>query len=83
MSEVFLIFSLFFPRITLFFAWMNHCIPTHNFPWWGSFWMAIFIPRILVLIYIIQNIGTDNAWFWIHLIVTILAYAEFYNHNKD
>jgi hypothetical protein len=36
--------------------------------------LGIFTPRVLILIYIYQNLGYTNIWFVAHLIVMIFAY---------
>jgi hypothetical protein len=69
----FLVLSLFFPRIALIIAYYSSNIPANTIPFWGDFFMAVFIPRILVVIYIATNIGY-GMWFWIHLIFCIFAY---------
>lgn len=71
-----LILSLLFPRITLLFAYMNHCVPANTIPFWGDFFMCLFIPRILMLIYIGTNIGCGNVWFILHLVFLILVYLR-------
>ena len=43
-------------------------------PNWLDIVLGIVAPRVLVLIYIYQNMGYDNIWFAAHLIVMILAY---------
>ncbi len=48
--------------------------PTNTVPQWGDILLGVFAPRILILIYIYQNLGYDNIWFAAHLVVMILAY---------
>ena len=43
-------------------------------PQWADILLGILFPRVLILIYIYQNMGYDNIWFAAHLIVAILAY---------
>ena len=62
----FLVLGLIFPRITLFIAWMGGSIPANNIPFIGDLFMAIFVPRVLIIIYIATNMGFC-PWFWIHL----------------
>ncbi len=75
MDFYFLLFSLFFPRIVLlvYFLLMGH-FPQSTIPFIGEVILGIFIPRILILIFIYQNMGTNNIWFAAHLIVLILVY---------
>lgn len=70
----FLVLSLVLPRITLLIAWFSESIPANNIPFFGDFLMAVFIPRVLILIYIATNMGF-NPWFWIHLVFMVLSIA--------
>jgi hypothetical protein len=72
----FLLFSLFFPRIVMlvFFLLYPQLYPANSVPQWADLLLGIFIPRVLILIYIYQNMGANNVWFLAHLIVMILAY---------
>jgi hypothetical protein len=72
----FLLFSLFFPRIVLvvFFLLYPSLYPANDLPPWADLLLGIFIPRVLILIYIYENMGANNIWFIAHLIVMILAY---------
>ncbi len=80
MDFYFLLFSLFFPRIVmlaylfLYPGNFPHHIPVNSIPQWADILMGIFVPRVLILIYIYQNLGYDNIWFAAHLIVMIFAY---------
>jgi hypothetical protein len=76
MDVYFLIFSLFFPRIVLlvFVLLYPQLYPANVVPQWGDILLGIFMPRVLILIYIYQNLGADNVWFIAHLVVMILAY---------
>ena len=72
----FLIFSLFFPRIVLlvyiFFAPEHY--PANTVPQLADIVLGVLVPRVLILIYIYQNMGYDNLWFVAHLLAAILAY---------
>jgi hypothetical protein len=76
MDVYFLIFSLFFPRIVLlvFLFLYPSLYPANAVPQWADILLGIFMPRVLILIYIYQNLGADNIWFVAHLVVMILAY---------
>jgi len=74
MSTIFLILSLFLPRITLLIYYFGFSIPPNSVPFWGDAILAVFLPRVLVLIYIYENMGTQNPWFWIHLVVALMVY---------
>lgn len=74
MDIYFLIFSLFFPRITLLVSLFLGQYPQNSVPFVADILLGVFIPRALVLIYIYQNMGYENVWFVAHLVVMILAY---------
>lgn len=55
--------------LTLAYYYANHWIPLNSIPLWGDAVLGVIVPRVLVLIYIYQNIGLNNVWFWLHLVV--------------
>ena len=75
-NEYLLFFSLFFPRISLFFAYVSHAIPVNPVPYWGDVVLAIFVPRVLMIIYIASTLGWDNGWMVAHIIFLILAWGS-------
>jgi len=48
--------------------------PQNVVPQWADLVLGIFVPRVLILIYIYQNMGYDNIWFAAHLVVMLIAY---------
>ena len=72
----FLIFSLFFPRLVLliFFFLYPNLYPANTVPQWADILLGVFLPRVLILVYIYENMGANNVWFIAHLVVMILAY---------
>lgn len=72
----FLLFSLFFPRIVMlvFFLVYPQLYPANSVPQLADLLLGIFVPRVLILIYIYQNMGANNIWFLAHLIVMLMAY---------
>ena len=76
MDIYFLIFSLFFPRIVLlvYIFMFPAQFPQNAVPQWADILMGVLVPRILILIYIYQNMGAENVWFITHLIVMLLTY---------
>jgi hypothetical protein len=48
--------------------------PANAVPPWADVLLGIFLPRVLILIYIFQNMGADDIWFIAHLVVMILTY---------
>lgn len=73
-STWFLVLGLFFPRLTLFIAWVSNGIPPNDIPFIGDFFLALFLSRVLMLIYIYGCMGLC-VWFWVHLAVCIIAYT--------
>ena len=76
MDFYFLIFSLFFPRVVmLVYLFMFPAqFPANAVPQWADLLLGIIAPRVLILIYIYQNMGADNIWFIAHMVIMILAY---------
>mgnify|MGYP001235124275 FL=1 len=74
MDTIFLVLSLFLPRLALVVYWFLGMIPFNTVPFFGDVLLTIFLPRVLVIIFIVQNLGTESPWFWIHLIVGIGVY---------
>ena len=76
MDIYFLIFSLFFPRIVLlvYLFMFPAQFPQNAVPQWADIVLGVIAPRVLILIYIFQNMGAENIWFIAHLVVMILAY---------
>lgn len=70
----FLLFTLFFPRLTLIVYLLQDWYPKNSVPIWGDVLLGVFVPRILVLIYIYQSMGAENVWFITHLVVLIMTY---------
>lgn len=70
--ELLLFFSLFFPRISLFIAWMTGSIPCNNVPFFFDLIGAIVFPRLLIIYYIwYAELGT--GWMVAHIVALILA----------
>ena len=59
--------------LVYFFAFPAN-FPANTVPQWADIVLGAFFPRILILIYIYQNMGCENIWFAAHLLVAILAY---------
>ena len=75
MNTYFLVLTLFFPRLTLLVSYLNGWIPPNTIAFWGDALLSVLFPRVLVLIYIYQNIGMNNVWFWVHVIALVLAWG--------
>lgn len=74
MDFYFLLFSLFFPRIVMIVYLVQGWFPANAVPQWADILLGVVAPRVLILIYIYQNMGYDNIWFAAHLVVALLAY---------
>jgi len=70
----FLLLSLFLPRITLFFWWVCGNLPYNTTPFAADVVCSIFLPRVLVLVYIYGCYGL-SPWFYIHLIALLIAWG--------
>lgn len=75
----FLLLSLFVPRLVLFVWWMANNLPYNTTPFFGDVLCTIFLPRVLVLVYIYQNMGL-GPWFYIHLVALAIAWAYNLTH---
>jgi hypothetical protein len=76
MDVYFLLFSLLFPRTVLvvYLLFFSDLFPMNSVPQWADIVLGVAFPRILVLLYIYQNMGADNVWFAAHLLALILTY---------
>lgn len=76
MDFYFLLFSLFFPRLVMvvYILLYPNQYPANDVPQIADILLGILVPRVLILIYIYENMGYNNIWFAAHLIVMILAY---------
>ena len=70
----FLILSLILPRFVLFFWWVTGNLPHNTTPFLVDMFSAIFIPRILILVWIYSDLGMC-VWFWLHLVVMLISYT--------
>ncbi len=79
----FLLLSLFFPRFVLFFWWLTNNLPYNTTPFAADVICSIFLPRILILVYIYGCMGF-SPWFWIHFVAMIIAYVwHFSNFDEN
>lgn len=70
----FLVLGLFLPRVTLVATFLTHTVPPNNVPFILDVLGAVFLPRVLICIYIAFNMGY-NEWFWLHLVVALVVYG--------
>jgi hypothetical protein len=71
-----LVVTLFVPRIALAIAYFSHQIPNNNIPFIGDVLLYVFLPRLLMIIYIYDNMGWQNPWFWIHIVVAVIVWSK-------
>lgn len=72
MNTFLLFFSLFFPRLSLFVAYLYGGIPPNTVPFWFEFLITLFLPRALVIFYIGTTLGWDSGWIIAHIIAWII-----------
>ena len=70
----FLLLSLVLPRFTLFFWWLFNNLPYNTTPFIADIFTSIFLPRILILVWIYSLQGF-SGWFFIHLVVMIVVWG--------
>jgi len=70
----FLVLGLFLPRVTLVAAFLNHQVPPNQAPFLVDVLGTMFLPRVLICVYIAENRGY-NEWFWLHLVIALLVYG--------
>jgi len=71
-----LVVTLFVPRIALAIAYFSHQIPANNIPFIGDVLLYVFLPRVLMVIYIYDHLGWQSPWFWIHIVVAIIVWSK-------
>jgi len=79
LPDWFLVTSLVLPRLSLLIAFFTDGAFPHLFTKWLSVPMAAIIPRILILIAIVETMDL-NTWFYIHLVFLVLS--SIYNYNS-
>jgi hypothetical protein len=70
----FLVLGLFLPRVTLIAAYLTDSMPPNNVPFILDVLGTVFLPRVLICIYIAANMGYSE-WFWLHLVVALVVYG--------
>jgi hypothetical protein len=69
-----LLLGLFFPRLTLFIAWLvPGAYPINTLPELVNFVSWLVFPRFLMAYYIYADIGLNNVWFWAYLMLGIIG----------
>ena len=72
----FLVLSLFFPRICIILAWLQHNMAQYIPATVGLIpaVVALLIPRLLILFWIYQDQGI-TIWFLLHVIALLMAWG--------
>lgn len=74
MNTYLLFFSLFFPRLSLFFAWCYGAIPPNTVPFWFEFLLTLILPRALIIFYIGTTLGWSSDWILAHAIAWVFSW---------
>jgi hypothetical protein len=79
----FLLLGLFLPRFVLFFWWLTENLPHNTTPMFADVLCSIFLPRVLILVYIYGCQGL-SPWFYIHLVALVIAWGyNLFNFQKN
>lgn len=76
MITLVLILGLFYPRVALILGHYGHGILPNPFPFWLDFWLAVLVPRILIIAYIAVNwssLADSGLWITLHIIALVLS----------
>lgn len=73
METWFLALGLFLPRIALIIAYINGQIPPNTIPFLADVVIAIFVPRVLFILYCVDQFGWNGNWTIAHIIFAIIA----------
>jgi hypothetical protein len=82
----FWVWSLFFPRITILCTYCFDSVPACTIPFWGKFFMALFIPRVLILVMLAQAQLQTSLWMILHVCFFLMAMFGFVaraNRKRD
>lgn len=82
LTTLFLIASLFVPRIALLVMYLQGLVPPNPTPFVVDLLASAIMPRVLILVLISVTQGF-SGWFWIHFIVTLLVYAGFFSGRSS
>ena len=64
-STAFLVWALFFPRLTLLFTYWFSNIPANTVPFAADVCGALFVPNFLIAFYVYGQEGF-SVWFFLH-----------------
>jgi hypothetical protein len=77
----FLVLSLFLPRVSLIFSYFLNDLTSYSLNGWIPPTLAVFMPRILVIILIFQDRGF-SGWIIVHAIALICVYGGAGSQSK-
>lgn len=77
MNTYLLFFGLFFPRISLFIAYLYNGIPPNTVPFVFEVFLTIFLPRALMCFYIVSTLGWNSGWLIAHLVAWAIEWLFF------
>lgn len=78
-----LFFGLFFPRISLWVAWLNGAIPPNTVPFWLEVTLTAFFPRLLLIFYAGTTLGWSSGWVIAHAIMWALVGWKFVFRKEE
>ena len=70
-----LVAGLFFPRLSLFVAWLLNVYPPNALPDLIDFVFWLCFPRFLMAFYIYTDIGIHNLWFWAYVLLGLAGFV--------
>lgn len=83
MNDYLLFFGLFFPRISLFVAWLNGAIPPNSVPFGFEIFLTFFLPRALICFYVGTTLGWNSGWLVAHGICWLISVGLTYGKKLD
>jgi len=83
MNTMLLFFGLFFPRISLWVAWLTGAIPPNTVPFWFEVFLTLFLPRALLCFYIVTTLGWNSGWLIAHGIAWFIAVVLSYSRARS
>ncbi len=71
----FLLLSLLLPRVSLLIAYFHHDLAPSVFHGWIPPTLAVLIPRVLIIVMIVQDQGF-SGWLFVHSLVLTCVYLS-------
>lgn len=70
-STAFLVWALFFPRLTLLITYCFSNIPANTVPFAADVCGALFVPNFLIAYYVYGKEGA-SVWFFLHVLLGLM-----------